>query len=264
MVCQMMAAPTRLPELRVGDTVYSNVTVLLVTSTDLYFRHQSGLCNVKLKFLEPALQAKFGYNPAVAAAVERRLIEADRSFNEAVAQQIAVALMQRQRGPATLGERALTDPLTSNSHVNKPLPPIQVEKWLTDAPSISNRMVILFFWTTESLPCRTYIELYNEWQKKLSDELIIIGICNEKPETVIGFTELPVQFALAADSNKKLAETLGIAEVPQIVLVDPKGIVRYKGHPAAISEKTVRSLIEFFSTLNAEQQTGTAPPAITP
>ncbi len=244
----LVAGPTKLPSLRVGSTVYSNAVVMLVTATDIYFKHDCGVANVKLKFLEPELQARFGYDPAVAAAVERTLLEREKQFSEAVARQIAANLMRQIRGPDSLGNHSISDPLTSHSLVNKPLPQFEVNKWLTDKPTLTNRLALIFFWTTESLPCRTYIELYNNWQKKFGDDLIIVGICTELPETIIGFTELPVQFALAADPEKKAAQTLGVTEVPHIILVDPKGIVRYKGHPAAITEKTIKTLIEFFST----------------
>ncbi len=59
-----VCADEKLPVLKVGKEVYSNVTVTAVTATDIYFTYAKGARNVKLKNLEPALQKHFNFNPA--------------------------------------------------------------------------------------------------------------------------------------------------------------------------------------------------------
>jgi hypothetical protein len=66
-------ADERLPVLRVGGDVYSNVTVTSVTATDIYFTHSRGMGNAKLRNLDSALQKHFGYSAAREAAVKRSL-----------------------------------------------------------------------------------------------------------------------------------------------------------------------------------------------
>ena len=58
-------ADEKLPMLKAGSEVYSNVTVTTVTATDIYFTYSSGMGNVKLSKLDPALQAHFNYDPVV-------------------------------------------------------------------------------------------------------------------------------------------------------------------------------------------------------
>src|SRR5437588_13065023 len=65
----------KLDTLKVGTTTYSNVTVLGANSTDLYFKHSHGFANVKLKYVAPDLQKRFGYDPKTAADAERRQTE---------------------------------------------------------------------------------------------------------------------------------------------------------------------------------------------
>lgn len=52
-----------LPTLKVGSDIYTNVTVINVTDTELFFKHGGVMGNVKLAELDPALQKTFGYVP---------------------------------------------------------------------------------------------------------------------------------------------------------------------------------------------------------
>lgn len=65
-------ADEKLAVLKVGSEVYSNVTVTSVTSTDIYFTHDKGIGNTKLKNLDPALQKHFNYDAAKASATEQK------------------------------------------------------------------------------------------------------------------------------------------------------------------------------------------------
>ncbi|HTQ50786.1 MAG TPA: hypothetical protein VMJ12_08740 [Candidatus Acidoferrales bacterium] len=56
----------KLPVLTAGGETYSNVTVIKVSATDIYFISDKGLANTKLKNLSPAWQQHFHYNPAAA------------------------------------------------------------------------------------------------------------------------------------------------------------------------------------------------------
>ena len=72
-------ADEQLPVLQAGSDTYSNVTVLTVTATDVYFTYNNGkgMANAKLKNLSPDLQKHFHYNPAVASAVEQKQARAN-------------------------------------------------------------------------------------------------------------------------------------------------------------------------------------------
>ncbi len=63
-------ADEKLPVLRVGTEVYSNVTITAVTASDIYFTYNQGVANAKLKNLEPALQKHFGFDAARAQAAK--------------------------------------------------------------------------------------------------------------------------------------------------------------------------------------------------
>lgn len=65
-------ADEKLPVLKIGPDVYTNVTVTSVTTTDIYFSYDKGMGNAKLKNLDPALQKHFNFDAAKAAALEKQ------------------------------------------------------------------------------------------------------------------------------------------------------------------------------------------------
>ena len=82
-IAPKVCADEKLPALKVGDEVFSNVTVTAVTHTDIYFTYPGGMANAKLKKLGPELQKHFHYNGTNAMAVEKKQIEANAQYHAA-------------------------------------------------------------------------------------------------------------------------------------------------------------------------------------
>jgi hypothetical protein len=57
--------------LQANGNTYTNVTVTVVTATDIYFSYDGGMGNAKIKNLSPELQKHFDYNATKAAAQEK-------------------------------------------------------------------------------------------------------------------------------------------------------------------------------------------------
>jgi hypothetical protein len=81
MIALRVCADEILPVLKVGDNVFSNVTVIAVTPTDICFTYPGGMANAKLKELDPELQKHFHYNATNAMAVEKKQIEANAQYH---------------------------------------------------------------------------------------------------------------------------------------------------------------------------------------
>jgi thiol-disulfide isomerase/thioredoxin len=84
LVSASIRADEKLPVLQTGADVYSNVTVLSISATDVYFTYNNGrgMANVKLKNLSRDLQKHFHYNPATASAVEQRQALANAEYHQ--------------------------------------------------------------------------------------------------------------------------------------------------------------------------------------
>jgi hypothetical protein len=83
LIALKVCADEKLPALKAGNEVYSNVTIFKVSATDIYFTSNRGLANAKLKELDPELQKHFHYNTTNAMAVEKKQIEANAQYHAA-------------------------------------------------------------------------------------------------------------------------------------------------------------------------------------
>lgn len=81
------ATDVKLPVLKVGNDVYSNVTVTAVTATDIYFTHSRGMGNVKLEQLAPDLQKKFHFDVKKAVKGENEQRQANVEFRSWISRQ---------------------------------------------------------------------------------------------------------------------------------------------------------------------------------
>jgi len=60
------------------------------------------------------------------------------------------------------------------------------------------------------------------------------------PEADAGVT---AEFPTAIDPSGKYLEKLGITSLPQVVIADHNGVVRYVGHPSAVTEERFKNLM---------------------
>jgi protein disulfide-isomerase len=72
--------------LQANGNTYTNVTVTVVTATDIYFSYDGGMGNAKIKSLSPELQKHFDYNVTKAAAQEKEQALANAQFQVHVTQ----------------------------------------------------------------------------------------------------------------------------------------------------------------------------------
>jgi thioredoxin-like negative regulator of GroEL len=100
---------------------------------------------------------------------------------------------------------------------------------------------LIDFWAPWSVPCRKCIPDLNALQKKFKDKLVVVGWTSEGEATNV--TDLKMEFPSAVDSKSKLSASAGVTSLPCVLLVDSKGIVRYQGHPGAITEKRLEALM---------------------
>jgi thiol-disulfide isomerase/thioredoxin len=253
-ICAPGAGPEKLERLVVGTRTYTNVTVLGVNATDVYFTYDQGMANAKLKYLESDMQKHFGYDPEVSALVEQQQIEDEARYVAAMSAKVASDLaaqaekaIQAAKKAAATYEGSLADPYMDTSLIGKPAPQLEAERWLDEKPSLEGKFVLIDFWAPWSFACRRYIPGLNELQKKFAGRLVVVGLTSDPESEVRAMVEPPIAFASAIDSKAKLATAAGVTSIPTLMLIDPKGVVRYQGHPAAISEAALAGLLGKFA-----------------
>ena len=234
--------------LKVKDEVYTNVTVTSSSATDICFTHSRGLASAKLKDLEPDLQKHFHYDVAKSAGVENAQRQATVEYRQALAKAKPVPVKHEEaRDDKSAGEDFVAPRISARSIRGQSMPPVEIEKWLTDAPATQGKFVLIDFWATWCGPCRQSIPELNAFYKKFNDRLVVIGISDESEEDIRKMTNPHIDYAIASDTQKRMPRNLQITGIPHCILVDPSGIVRYEGHPGYLDADKLQHFLDKYS-----------------
>jgi thioredoxin-related protein len=196
----------KIPVLKVGSNVYSNVTVTIITATDIYFTHADGMANVKLKNLSPELQKHFHYDAVKAGEVEQKQAAANVQYRNLIVSQ-AVS----RRADESREESAV---VTQASELS----------WGTDLPGAlnqarsDNKMVLLDFTGSDWCP----------WCIKFDGEVLSTGefasYAGSKLVLVkLDFPRTKPQSADLKQANAALAKKFNVDGYPTYVLLNQAG-----------------------------------------
>jgi cytochrome c biogenesis protein CcmG, thiol:disulfide interchange protein DsbE len=249
-------ADEKLPVLQAGTDIYSNVTVLTVTATDVYFTYNDGkgMANAKLKSLSPNLQKHFQYNPAKAGEVEQKQTQANADYHRLVINQSASQPPDESRVQSAADAQASGSgkQLWAKSFLNQKAPDLIVEKWLTPEPDYRGKFVLIDFWATWCPPCREAIPELNAYHEKFGDKLVVIGISDETEEAVRRLVNPQIEYSIAIDTQARTKNAVGVTGIPHVLIIDPQGIVRWEGFPFLqgyeLNEKVVADILARYSS----------------
>ena len=248
-------ADERFPILKVGNVVYSNVTVTAVTPTDIYISYAGGMDNLKLKDLDPKLRQHFGYNRVKAGEAERIQREGNAQFSAEISKRKAtapsppVAEVETPRPTPTSDAGDIVVPkLYAKSFRGQFAPQIIVEQWLTPAPDTTGKFVLVDFWATWCGPCRQSIPHLNDLQARFKDRLVVIGLTDESPEKVRAMTSPQMNYSVGTDRQKQMSRLVEVKGIPHAMLIDPRGIVRFEGMPGYLTESGLERLLNKYGS----------------
>jgi cytochrome c biogenesis protein CcmG/thiol:disulfide interchange protein DsbE len=243
----------KLPYLKVGVNHYTNVTVTSVTDTDIYFTHDAGMGNARLKKLSPELQERFGYQADKASATEKQQTQADRNARKQIAAatvppaaKTAPAAKPSSQGKVVAGDIPVQK-ISAASFLGQTPPPMTVQKWLTPQPNLKGKFVLIDFWATWCGPCRQSIPHLNQLQAKFKDQLVVIGLSDESEADVRKMKAPQLEYAVGIDPAGTMSKAMSVRGIPHAIIMDPKGIVRFEGHPSYLNEKNLAGLLAKYS-----------------
>jgi thiol-disulfide isomerase/thioredoxin len=242
------------PVLKSGDNVYSNVTIMSVSATDIYFTSDKGLANAKLKDLDPAMQRHFNFNATNAAAIENQHKVDNAAYHLQVLKQPAPAFTpdgEPVPPPGAQIEPETGKQIWAKPMLNQPAPPLFVEKWLTPEPDGRGKFVLIDFWQAASPPCRAVIPLLNSIQHDYAGKVVVISITRQSAEVVQQTNDVTIEHYLAVDTQARMEKSIGVTAEPHVIIIDPHGVIRWEGYPFLdgyqLTEKVMTDLISQYS-----------------
>lgn len=181
--------------------------------------------------------------PGVGAAVEILLAEtADPSAAPKVREEVASAT------DATFP--TFRDPVgPAADRRGQSMPALQVQTWLNGQPDPGQRLVVIDFWATWCPPCRASIPHMNQLAERFASEVCFVGLSDESRSNFDegcrkhDLKERDFKYALALDSQKRLASFFAVKGIPHCVAVSADGVVRWQGSPKDLTDDVLRPMI---------------------
>jgi len=123
-------------------------------------------------------------------------------------------------------------------------PELVVEKWLSAKPETKGKYVLIEFWATWCGPCRRSIPLLNKFHKTFGDELVVIGISDEKEADVRKLTDPKIEYYSAIDTQARMKNKMGVFGIPHAIVLEPDGYVIWQGFPLLKDYELTEKIIE--------------------
>jgi hypothetical protein len=192
----------KLQQLKVGDDVYTNVTVTMVTATDISFNHSRGMVTAKLKNVDPAMQQHFGFDPVKAKHAEQVQAKNNAQFQAALA-------TSTPRSSASAGSPP--EPGTSTPDL----------VWGTDLPAAlerakaENRYVLILFDGSDWCPASEWVRV-----NYLNKEDFKAYARGKLELVLVDFPQHHEQSTELKMANAQLSDEYGIHYYPTFILLN--------------------------------------------
>ena len=125
--------------------------------------------------------------------------------------------------------------LLANANVGEQAPRIPAANWLNTKGRISRaelegKIIVAEFWATWCAPCVHNIPHLNKLNKEWKPRgVFIVGITDESKQLITKFMKsTTIEYPLATGSD---FETFDVESLPYAVVIDPEGIVAWRGNP---------------------------------
>jgi len=219
-------ADDKFPTLKVGANTFTNVLVIKVTATDIFFTHNGGVDNAKLKDLPPDVQKHFNYNAAKGQQAEKALMQSKEAYNRQAAR-------EPQQHPPDMARYSESN-VPEGLGIGEKFPNF-AESDVDGSPvavlAYRGHVTLIDFWATWCPPCRGEVpNVVATYQRFHPQGFDIIGVSlDQDKESLTSFTRsqnMPWQeYFDGRGWQNKVSTRYGINSIPMNYLLDRHGII---------------------------------------
>ncbi len=141
----------------------------------------------------------------------------------------------------------------SDFEIGKPAPEIHVTDWIENVPAdkdLSDKYIVLEFWTTWCGPCLRAVPHLNALQEKFSREDLYFISMTDESRAKVDRTLKRVDFhsIVVSDQTERTHRAYGksngsLPSLPMTVLIDEKGMIRWIGWPDLLTEQVMEGFL---------------------
>lgn len=128
------------------------------------------------------------------------------------------------------------------SLMNQKGPELFADRWIPEKPEMDGKFTLVHFWNFHCAPCRASIPKLNEWHKQFKKDMVVLGLSNVTENEMKKITPT-IEYPCIVDIKHKTNIALDLHIASYVLLIDPKGIVRWEGVCHNLTTEVVEEII---------------------
>jgi hypothetical protein len=144
---------------------------------------------------------------------------------------------------ASYSQAGLSEAISDDSPLGQKMPALNFTNWIGGMPDLNSKLTLISVWSPKSAACKKWIAPLNELHRVFAGKMEVIGVTTAT-EAEVANADPKIDFPTALDPKGNFLSDEGVTSLPCVLLVDSNNVVRYMGHPAAVTTNTVQGLLK--------------------